>query len=120
MSSHAKRVPVKENGPSVPINEVAMAFYQQANTYRLHQDNLRWMLFAGYVTFFSALLGFLSLPYGNSKIGDNDGHAILFLVFIIAANLFLFKLAVESYYYNLYKKYVDYCEKASRIVELRF
>lgn len=76
--------------------------YGQANAYRLHQDTLRWNLFAGYVAFFVGVAGFhkdlQALP------------TVCAVLIVVVANLFLLLLAVESWFYNLLSKYITYCE----------
>jgi hypothetical protein len=77
--------------------------YEQANAYRLHQDTLKWNLFAGYVAFFVGVAGFhehlQTLP------------AVCGILVVIVANLFLLLLAVESWFYKLHSEYVTYCEQ---------
>jgi hypothetical protein len=77
--------------------------YQQANAYRLHQDTLRWNLFAGYIAFMAAIAGFLD----KLKLLPSTWAIAL----VIMANLLLLVFAVESFYYNLFTEYVAFCER---------
>lgn len=82
------------------------AIYQNANSLRMHQDNLRWTILAGYLTFFSA-----SAALMEKSLLPKQPSATIPLFLFIVGNLFLLILAVESWYYNLYSQYVDDCEK---------
>jgi hypothetical protein len=73
--------------------------FRNANSYRLHQDTLRWTLLAGYAAFLVGIIGFsgrsvLSLGIGLVAIG----------------NCYMFILGVENFFYNLFSEYVKDCE----------
>ena len=69
--------------------------YQNANIYRLHADNLRWSLFIGYI----AVLGFV-----YEKTID-------YLLIWIFSAFFLFILAVQQWFYNLFAQYAKFCDE---------
>ena len=81
------------------------AIYQNANSLRMHQDNLRWTILAGYLTFFSASSALLQ----KDILPKHPSSTIPLFLFCVG-NLFLLILAIESWYYNLYSRYVDDCE----------
>jgi len=88
-------------------SEVNSLIYKNANTYRIHTDNLRWTLLAGFAAF---LTGFFSiLDLNEIEIGILD-FKISILLFIISFG-YLFILAVQNWFYNLYARFVDECEE---------
>jgi hypothetical protein len=101
------------------MNEVDKLLYEKANTYRLHADNLRWTLLGGYGAFYAAVM--LQLRDNNS-IEPNLQTAVLFLALFGVSVLYLFILAIQSWYYNLFSAYVEDCErkmvKRQRLVSL--
>jgi hypothetical protein len=80
--------------------------YQNSNTYRLHADNLRWTLLGGYAAFLTAIIG-LSQSSGTS-INISD-PIISFLAFLVSFT-YLWILAVQNWFYNLFARWVDDCE----------
>ncbi len=88
--------------------QINKLFLEKANTYRIHLDNLRWTLNAGYGAFAFVILPILM----NSDFNNSFPLAIItsFGVFLISL-CYLFILAVQNWYYNLYAQYVNYCEE---------
>lgn len=72
--------------------------YINANTYRIHQDTLRWTLAGTYAVLFGASINFA-----------NPGLASIF--FFLIGTAYLFILAAESWYYNRFVEYVKECEE---------
>ena len=85
--------------------------YQNSNAYRLHADSLRWTLLGGYAVFLAAVLG-LSSPGATSAAIMNP---ILTLLGFIVSFAYLWILAVQNWFYNLFARWVDDCE--SRLVK---
>ncbi|MCF7965503.1 MAG: hypothetical protein K9L79_08180 [Methylobacter tundripaludum] len=83
------------------MSDANSLIYQNANTYRLHADNLRWVLLGGYATF---LVGMLSTQNNilESPVVAIGLAAISFLYLLI--------LAVQNWFYNLFARFVDECE----------
>jgi hypothetical protein len=75
--------------------------YQNANIYRLHADNVRWLLLGGYATF---LVGMLSV---QNNILESPLVAIGMSAISV---LYLLILAVQNWFYNLFARFVDECE----------
>jgi hypothetical protein len=74
--------------------------FKSANSYRLHQDVLRWTLLAGYAAFF---VGILSIE--EAKLVDPAR-----IVLVAIGVCYMFILAVENFFYNLFAEYVKDCE----------
>jgi hypothetical protein len=83
------------------MSDVNSLIYQNANTYRLHADNLRWILLGGYATF---LVGMLSTQ--NNIIES----PVVALGLATISFLYLLILAVQNWFYNLFARFVDECE----------
>jgi len=77
--------------------------HQQANAYQIHQDTLRWNLFAGYVAFFAGVVSF--------REHIHELPVLCGIGIVILADLYLLLLAVESWHYNAFVRYVDFCER---------
>jgi|GEM_PF-1270905 len=71
--------------------------YTNANTYRLHADNLRWTLFGGYIIIFGTVYS-INEPY-------------ICLALWIFSIFYLFILSVQHWFYNLFAKYSAECEQ---------
>jgi hypothetical protein len=71
---------------------------RSADTYRLHQDNLRWALLAGYAAFLAAVF---------RLSGTSDG--IQTTVLVLIGICYMIILGVENYFYNLFAAYVKDC-----------
>ena len=78
--------------------------YNKANSYRLHTENLRWILLGGYAVFFSAAIQTLQNTNGLGKAG------FAFAAFFISI-LVLLVLAIQSWFYNTYSGFVKECEE---------
>jgi len=89
------------------MNDVDKLLYEKANTYRLHADNLRWTLLGGYGAFFAAVIFQLK----DNPVQQDFQTAALFFVLFCVSILYLFILAVQSWYYNLFSAYVEDCEE---------
>jgi len=87
------------------MENLKIAMYDNANSLRMHQDNLRWKLLAGYFVFFGT--GFTLIERG---ILPKEPYTQIPLFLFVVGNLFLLILTVESWYYNLYSEYVKICE----------
>lgn len=74
--------------------------FKSANSYRLHQDVLRWTLLAGYAAF---LVGILSIE--DAKL-PSPARTVL----VVIGVCYMFILAVENFFYNLFAEYVKDCE----------
>ena len=70
--------------------------YENANTYRLHADNLRWTLLGGYGALLIAAASVNTPPF------------LLLWVIAIAA---FFVLAIQNWFYNLFACFVTECEE---------
>lgn len=79
------------------MDDLDKLLYEKSNTYRIHADNLRWILLGGYAAFFGATIQYTN----NASIG-----VLLFFVSIC----YFFVLAVQNWYYNLFSRYVKDCE----------
>ena len=82
-------------------------FYDNANRYRIHQDTLRWTLAAGYLGSFVAAVGGIGVTAGSVPLCLSLMRSIGLWVF---GTVYLFVLAVENWYYNLFADYVKECE----------
>jgi hypothetical protein len=90
------------------MNDRDSALYQNANTYRIHQDTLRWSLLAGWAAFFTATIALL----GGEKISNSKPlFCSLSVVLFLVGNAYLLVLAVENWFYNLFADYVRECEE---------
>jgi hypothetical protein len=76
--------------------------FRNGNTYRLHQDVLRWPLLGGYIAFFAGIIGLANKP--DKWLGIGLAFVGVFYMFI---------LAVENFFYNLFAEYVKDCEVRS-------
>ena len=74
--------------------------FKSANSYRLHQDVLRWTLLAGYAAF---LVGILSIE--DAKL-LSPARTVL----VVIGVCYMFILGVENFFYNLFAEYVKDCE----------
>lgn len=95
------------------MNDVDKLLYEKANTYRLHADSLRWTLLGGYGAFSAAAIFQLKDNFQVSDLlymPDISAVTLSFMLFFISI-LYLFILAVQSWYYNLFSAYVEYCEE---------
>lgn len=88
------------------VNNNDKLIYENSNKYRLHADNLRWTLLGGYAAFFAALLSMFKSSPTTSIINNT---AITSLIFIISF-LYLWILAIQNWFYNLFARWVDDCE----------
>ncbi len=87
--------------------------YNKGNSYRLHTENLRWILLGGYAVFFTTAIQSLQTKTGLGKAG------FAFAAFFISI-LVLLILAIQSWYYNAYADFVKECEdRISKNVDLR-
>lgn len=84
--------------------------YQNANMYRLHADNLRWSLLGGFAAFLAAVF---SLSQSQVKSIKLDSPFLAALAFLISFS-YLWVLAIQNWFYNLFAQFVDDCE--SRII----
>ena len=89
------------------MTEVDKLLYDKANSYRLHADNLRWTLLGGYGAFFAAVM----LQVKDAQVQPTLQTALLFLALFSVSIFYLFILAVQSWYYNLFGAYVENCEE---------
>lgn len=71
---------------------------RSADTYRIHQDNLRWALLAGYAAFLMAVF---------RVSGTSDG--IQTTVLVLIGICYMIILGIENYFYNLFAAYVKDC-----------
>ena len=82
------------------------AIYENANKYRLHQDNIRWTLAGGYVVFLVASVKIIT------DIDDPFFLSILAFVFFCVGLAYLIICGVENWFYKLFAEYVKECDKA--------
>jgi hypothetical protein len=101
---------VGEDAPNERCSTADELIYQNANTYRLHADNLRWTLLGGYAAFVAAVLAATS----------NNPTSLVFLLLSICSGAYLLILAVQNWFYNLFARFVDDCEfRLARGIRLR-
>jgi hypothetical protein len=86
-------------------DEADRMIYEKSNTYRLHADNLRWTLLAGYAAFFVAVLSNVS----GISARDSDKATLAGFLFLVST-CYLFILAVQNWFYNLFSRFVTECE----------
>ena len=91
--------------PSETSEERLHLIYENANSLRTHQDNLRWTISAGYFAFLGAALAF----FEPNKIPAEIAVHLPKLLFVFSL-FFLIILAVESWWYNVFSSYVGDCE----------
>jgi hypothetical protein len=107
--------------PGVPEQETAKHVYEdvakwnqivfeQANRNHLHQDSVRWTLFAGFALFFLTSMQAINNPQNNHL----TFHKLQFVV-VALGTLYFVVLMIEGWYYNLYLAHVLDCE--SRIAQ---
>jgi hypothetical protein len=87
------------------LDEADRMIYEKSNAYRLHSDNLRWTLLGGYAAFFVAVLSNVS---GISARDPDKATLAGFLFFV--STCYLFILAVQNWFYNLFSRFVTECE----------
>lgn len=92
--------------PEYKTTEADKLIYQNSNTYRIHADNLRWSLLGGYAVFLAAITGFSQSDSGIISINDPSISLLAFLLSFI----YLWILAVQNWFYNLFARWVDDCE----------
>lgn len=73
--------------------------YKNSNKYRLHADNLRWSLLGGYIAFAAAVFSF-------SKNNNTDSVFLTTLACFVSF-AYLWVLAVQNWFYNLFARLVD-------------
>lgn len=78
--------------------DVDRLIYEKSNKYRLHADVVRWALLGGYAAAFAAMLQV------------KDPNAINYLFFGISI-VYVFVLAVQNWFYNLFARFVSECER---------
>ena len=81
--------------------------FDNAQRYRLHQDNLRWSLSGGYAAFFFGSILLLTNP--NVR-GDNFLVSHLELWLLIAGTIYFIALGVENWWYNVFTHYARACD----------
>ncbi len=94
------------NNINHPIDKADELIYQNINTYRLHADNLRWTLLGGYAAFLAATLSLL----GGGTATINSVNPLLALLLTGVSFAYLWILAVQNWFYNLFARFVDDCE----------
>lgn len=87
------------------MTELKQVMYEKAQALRLHQDNLRWTILAGYFAFMGGVLALLE----KGNFCSEQQSVVAWFAFV-ANNLVLLIFAVENWYYNLFTKFVHYCE----------
>jgi hypothetical protein len=80
---------------------------ENANKYRLHQDVLRWTLLGGYAVFFTATANILA---NESFANKHELYGPTCITLFIIGNCYMFVLAVENWFYNLFARHVADCE----------
>lgn len=94
------------NSPAKKI-DIALQIYTNINTYRLHEDNLRWTLWIGYLTFSGTVIYFLT----TNKAMTNFEIAYLCVAAFIISICYFFILAVQNWFYNAFAQFCDECER---------
>ncbi|MEW6360080.1 MAG: hypothetical protein AB1696_27340 [Planctomycetota bacterium] len=89
------------------MNDRDQTLFDMANTYRLHQDNLRWLLAGAHAAFLSATMTILA----GDSVKDPLFLGMLTVAFFLAGTAFLLILGVENWYYNLFADYATDCEQ---------
>lgn len=78
--------------------------FENANKLRLHQDNLRWAIVAGFTTLVGA----------GAALSENLPQTVEWWLpwfFLIVSSFTLIILAIENWYYNAFESYVSDCEE---------
>jgi hypothetical protein len=88
-------------------SEADKLIYVNSNTYRLHADNLRWSLLGGYAAFLATLVGLSQNAVGAVTLAN---PYITLLAFLLSF-AYLWILAVQNWFYNLFARWVDDCEQ---------
>ncbi len=91
-------------------SDTQKTIYKKSHEYRLHTDNVRWTLLGGYAVFLAAAFGLT--PKDKGLIHLNDA-TFAFLLFV-ASFAYLWILAVQNWFYNLFARFADECE--SRLI----
>jgi hypothetical protein len=94
---------------SKDVTDRTRLLYDKAHKYRIHQDSLRWSLAAGYAGSFAAGLAVLI-----KMRADNNDHWLVVIVSMLLfafGFVYFFVLAVENWYYNLFAKYANECDR---------
>lgn len=80
--------------------------YQNSNIYRIHSDNLRWTLLGSFVAILAA-----TYTISKSEISDiiSINPSVSFILFVVSF-CYLWILAIQNWFYNLFAKFVDECE----------
>lgn len=87
------------------MSDPKQVMYDKAHALRLHQDNLRWTILGGY---FALMGGVLALLEKGNFCSEQQSVVAWFA--FAANNLVLLIFAVENWYYNLFTKFLHYCE----------
>lgn len=88
------------------VTDADKLIYQNSNKYRLHADNLRWTLLGGYAVFLAAIVGLSTHEQSTISLTEPP---INFLAFILSF-CYLWVLAVQNWFYNLFARWVSDCE----------
>jgi hypothetical protein len=80
--------------------------YQNSNIYRIHADNLRWTLLGSYAAILAATF---SLSKSDLSDINSINPTISFILFFVSF-AYLWVLAVQNWFYNLFARFVDECE----------
>ncbi len=80
--------------------------YRNINRYRLHEDNLRWSILGSYAAFMAALFSVNNGETGRFVISNT----LLSLSLLLVTTGYFWILAIQNWFYNLFKYFVDECE----------
>jgi hypothetical protein len=97
---------LSEYKQGVTMADANQLIYQNSNIYRIHADNLRWTLLGSYAAILAATFSFSKAELSDINSIDPTVSFILFFV----SFAYLWVLAVQNWFYNLFAKFVDECE----------
>lgn len=83
-------------------------FFENANKYHTHQDNLRWTLSGGFAAFF---YGSITLLHNAGVMAEPLLVKRLEIIFFILGTLYWIAVCVEGWYYMLCLRYLVECEE---------
>jgi len=89
------------------MDETNSLLYESANRYRLHLDNLRWGLLAGYAGLMTALVSLAHDGQGQPLCNNTSVNALL----LVLSTAYFWVLSIQNWFYNLWARYVRECEQ---------
>lgn len=90
------------------IDKWNQIFFENANKYHTHQDNLRWTLSGGFAAFF---YGSITLLHNSGVMAEPFLVKRLEIIFFILGTFYWIAVSVEGWYYMLCLRYLVECEE---------